>query len=249
MLKKWLLRTVIGLLIIIVTLAVTAPARVLESQLISQIPNLNVLSSSGRLWSGQFQQVVYQQQSIKHLAWNLSFFSLLKAAIGAQLTIDDPVFKGSLFVEQGISGTTSISEINAEQSLAELAKRYRPLQIIGPIGQLDWKDVALSWDDQVFNDAEGVIQWQNARLIVNGQQIMLGSINMTLEVENNDLLLQISSDAELDLVGSIRVKRNRRYQLTLSLKEQLPQNIYNAVRFMARPNGKGQLEFSRQGQW
>ena len=249
MLKKWSLRLFLGLLALIVIGLLTAPAQLLENQLTSQVSGLKTTAATGRFISGEFKQLQYKNTFVNQVTWNLSLLSLLSANIGADISIDDPLFKGQLFIQQGISGTTSISDVNATQSLAEVAKNYKPLQLLRPQGALEWKAIALTFDNQSFKQAEGEVLWQNAQIEFNGNAYTLGTIKLSPSIENGELLLQISSDSTLELDGVIKVNRNRTYKLTASIKEQLPANVFNAVRYFARPNGNGRLEMTMSGRW
>ena len=249
MLKKWSLRLFLGLLALIIIGLLTAPAQLLENQLTSQVSGLKITAATGRFISGEFKQLQYKNTSVNQVTWNLSLLSLLSANIGADISIDDPLFKGQLFIQQGVTGTTSIRDVNATQSLAEVAKNYRPLQLLRPQGALEWKAIALAFDNQSFKQAEGEVLWQNAQIEFNGNAYTLGTIKLSPSIENGELLLQISSDSTLELDGVINVNRNRTYKITASIKEELPANVFNAVRYFARPNGNGRLEMAMSGHW
>ncbi|MFT5450644.1 MAG: hypothetical protein ACI9N9_000121 [Enterobacterales bacterium] len=249
MLKKWSLRLFLGLIALIIIGLFTAPAQLLESQLTSQIPGLKTTTVTGRLVSGEFKQLQYKKTTLNQVTWDLSLLSLLSANIGADISIDDPLFKGQLFIQQGVSGSTSISAVNATQSLVEVAKNYSPLRLLSPKGVLEWQAIALSFDNQAFEQADGEILWKNAQIAFNGNPFTLGTIKLSPSIENGELLLQLSSDSQLDLEGIIKVNRNRTYQLSTSIKEELPTNIFNAVRYFARPNGNGRLEMTMSGRW
>ena len=123
------------------------------------------------------------------------------------------------------------------------------MKLLRPKGALEWKAFALSFDNQSFEQAEGEILLQNAQIEFNGKPFILGTIKLSPSVENGELFLHISSDANLELEGVIKVNRNRTYKLSASIKEDLPANIFNAVRFFARPNGNGRLEMTISRRW
>jgi hypothetical protein len=249
LLKIWSLRLSFGLLAVIVIGLLTAPAQLLENLLTSQVSGLKTTAATGRFVSGEFKQLQYQNTTVNQVTWDLSLLSLLTANIGAELSIDDALFKGQLFIEQSISGGTSVSDVNATQSLVEIANNYRPLRLLRPKGALEWKAIALSFNSQSFEQAEGEILWKNAQIEFNGNPYSLGTMTLSPSVENGELLLQISSDSTFDLEGVIKVNRNRTYKLNASIKENLPANVFNAVRYFARPNGNGRLEMIMSGHW
>ena len=249
MLKTWSLRLSLGLMALIIIGLFTAPAQLLENQLTSQVSGLKTTAATGRFVSGGFEQIQYQNTTVNQITWNLSLLSLLTANIGADININDPLFNGQLFIQQGVSGSTSISDVNATQSLVALAKNYSPLRLLRPKGFLEWKAIALAFDSQSFEQTEGEILWQNAQIDFNSSPFSLGTIKLTPSIENGELLLQLSSDSILELNGVISVNRNRTYKFSASIKEQLPANILNAVRYFARPNGNGRLEMTMSGRW
>lgn len=248
LLKKWILRIVAGLLLLLVALFITAPANLLESQLTSKVTGLQTQGVSGGFWSGQFQQVYYQGIALKQLSWNISILSLLSGKIGADITINDSLFQGALSIEKGLSETVKLSKVNAHQSVVELAKYLPALRQLHPQGELVWEDVSLSFTGKNFDLASGVIQWQNAALNIQGDRLSLGTIFLTLNTDKGDILINIhDQQSELDIKGVLRFNGDRQYQFQVNLSEQLPANISSAVRLMTRPDGKGRLTFSFSG--
>lgn len=247
MLKKWLPRLLLGLIFLFTLLLITAPAKLLENQLTSSVPGLRVQGTTGRSLSGQFRQLQYQSILLEQVSWDLALSSLLTGNLGANIQVNDALFSGSFFIEQDFSGHTLISNINATQSMEALVDLNAALQFLTPFGHVNWTDVSLGFDQKNFNQAQGNIQWKNARITVSGEAFTLGSIRLDLSIENNQLVLNLSSDPTLDLQGIIKLNRNGGYQLDMSIKEELPANIYNTIRLMARPDGNGRLEFSLKG--
>lgn len=249
MLKKWSLRLSLGLIFLIIIGFFTAPAQLLENQLTSQIRGLKTSTATGRFVSGEFKQLQYKKTTINQLSWNLSILSLFTAKVGAEISIDDAQFRGQFFIQQGISGSTSISDVNGSQSLIEIAKNYAPFQLLRPKGSIEWKGIAVSFNEQSFEQAEGTIRWPNAQIEFNGKPFTLGTIQLSPVVESGALVLRLSSDPNLELDGAITVNRDRTFTLSASIKETLPPNIFNAVRYFARSNGNGRLVMTFSGRW
>ena len=247
MFKKLLPRALIALIFLSVALLLTAPAQVVERQLSSQIPGVSTEGTEGRLWSGKFARVSYQQLSVHQVGWSLSAGSLLTAKAGATITIDDVLFKGSLFVQQSLGGTSNLSDINGRQSLDALSDVLPILRFIKPSGDAIWQDVSLSFDASNYHTASGTVTWPDAILTANGQSYVLGEMMIELSAEDGKLILSLSSDQQLDLSGSIALDRKQHYDLEVSVREDLPENLYNAIRMMARPDGAGRLTFNRSG--
>lgn len=251
MLKKWILRFIAGLGFFIVALLITAPASIIESLLVKNITSVSVQGTSGGLWSGQFQKVAHRKIALKQLKWNLSLTSLFTGNIGADLSVNDPLFNGELTLEKGFS-KVSLSDINAQQSVSALARHWLPFQLLAPEGKLIWKDVSISISStdttSVFNEAVGSIEWQNASLNINGTTVSLGTVFFQLSTDNEDLLITVSdNNSVLDIQGTLRFSMNRKYHLELSLSDDLPVNLKNAIQMMARPDGNGRLTFSLPG--
>ncbi|MCP3673791.1 MAG: type II secretion system protein N [Gammaproteobacteria bacterium] len=249
--KKLILRFIVGLGFFIVALIITAPASIIEGLVIKNIPSINVQGTSGGLWSGQFLKVAHRKVALKELKWSLSLMSLFTGNVGVDLSINDPLFNGELTLEKGFS-KTSLSDINAQQSVTVLASHWLPIQLLSPVGSLAWKDVSISISDKdtisVFNDAEGAIEWQNASLNINGETVSLGTVFLQLSTDNDDLLITLSdNNSVLDIQGTLRFSMNRTYLLELSLSDDLPANIKSAVQMIARPDDNGRLTFSIPG--
>lgn len=221
----------------------------MESQLKSNVHGLEIASSEGGFWSGEFNQLRFQKQSLNKLSWNLSGSSLFTASLGADVNINDPLFTGSLHAQQSITGRTVISEVNGTQVVAELSRIWPLIRFISPTGELDWKKAAIAFNNEGFDLASGSVEWNNAQILVNNHSTALGQVVASFDVENNDLLITLNSDEKFDLQATIVVSRNNRYQMTASIKEDIPQNIYQSVKFMARSDGNGRFVLNTSGSW
>jgi len=247
LIKLWLLRSITGILLLVTGLIFTAPAE-LMLRLIPENSGLNLQGVSGRFLSGEVIQVNYAGKSIQQLSWSLSLPSLLTGKLGSDISISDPAFSGDLFLEKGFANTLSVSDINATQTVSVLPEYWKPLKLLYPEGQVDWIDVSLSVDEQSFQDASGNLQWKNASLSINKNLITLGTINVEVSDEEGKLLLTISDKgSQLDVQGKLRIGVDKRYELQLSLSENLPANIKNPVLMVARPDGKGRLAINTKG--
>ncbi len=249
MIKKWGIRLLLAIVIIVAIIIYTAPAEILEKGINSNTSTLKITSSSGGLIKGDFQNIKFKGGQLNQLHWNISLIQLLTGKIAATLNISDPKFDGQFNIEHSISGTTRLFDINAVQSTAHFATQWAPLKYIHPEGELLWNNVALSFTEQSFIDASGEISWNNAQLTVNGQNIPLGNINVFPTTDNNDLLLLISSDSVLDIDATLKISLDHTYLLDVSLKEDLPSNIKNSIKYVARPDGNGRLTFTLPGRW
>jgi hypothetical protein len=246
---KYTVGVVLGLLLLIVVIMIMAPSQLMESQLKSNVNGLEITSSEGGFWSGEVNGVRLQKHSIEKLSWQLSGSTLLTANLGADLKIEDPLFSGSLFAQQSISGRTHISELNGIQTVSELSRIWPMIRFVSPTGELDWNEVAIAFDNERFDLASGSVKWNNAELLINNQLVALGEVVASLDVENDDLVITLISDDKFDLQASIIVSRNNQYKITASIKEDIPTNIYNAVRFMARSDGNGRFVLNNSGRW
>ena len=251
--KKLILGSLAGLGFFIVALLVTAPASIIENLLITNAPSIQVQGTSGGFWSGQFQKISHRNIALNKITWDLSLFSLFTGKIGTDLSVDDPLFNGQLTLEKSLSSVT-ISNVNAQQSVTLLASYWLPIKFLSPVGKLVWSDVLVSLSDTVaestFTEAAGSIEWQNASLNINGETISLGTVVLQLSTDNGDLLLTVSdNNSRLNIRGTLRFSMDRKYHIQLSINDDLPTNIKNAVQMMARPDGNGRLTFSIPGRF
>jgi len=246
--NKWILRTVAGLTLFIVTLLMTAPADLLKEQLTSNVPNLKILGTSGGFWSGQFQQVFYQNKSIKNVSWDLSPLSLTIGKLATDLNINDPLFNGDLSVATSFSQTIYLSEINGRQSVNNLASLWSTFRPLNLQGELSWNDVSLEISTSQFDQASGVIQWKDAALNIYGTALRLGTIDISLNTDNGDLLLTLNDDnSVLGLQGTLRFSIDKKYHLKATVKQDLPGNIRQAIQMFAKPDGNGRLSLTFSG--
>lgn len=253
MLKKWSLRILAGLIVFIIALLINAPARLLENQLTSSVPGLVMNGTRGTLFSGQSESIAYDGKSLSRLSWNISASALLTGNLATELSADDPLFKGNLFLEKGLSDGLTVSAVSGQTSIAELVRLWPSLALFKPAGNLLWNDTGLTVTSQSFADAEGDMSWNNATLSVNGSLLQLGRIHFKPVIEGDELLINLSSDSVLDLKGVLRISRDHRYLLEASLTDNLPDNIRNPIKMMARNRmdeaGNGRLVLKIPGRW
>lgn len=249
MLKTWFLRILAGLIIAALVLLLTAPAKLMKNQLTATLPGIQITGTSGQFLAGQFKQLSYQGVNLKNLSWDLSLLSLLSAQLVADLSIEDQLFNGTLSYTQGLSDNISLSNINGLQSILEVSQLWPAIGFASPVGELVWADVSLTLNKQVFTEAEGELQLQNIAITVNGERIPLGNIRISPTISKGDLLLTLTSDRPLDIRGTVRLRRDRTYQLNASLSEQLPENIDATLRLVARPDATGRLQLNIPGRW
>lgn len=247
MIKKWILRILASILLLAIGLIFTAPAEFMV-RLLPAKAGLNLQGVSGRLLSGEVLQVNYAGESLQQLTWDLSLTSLLTGKLGSDISVNDPTFRGSLYLEKGFTETVSVSEINATQLVSTLTEYYKPLKLLYPEGRLDWEDVSLSMDEKTIHQASGNIRWKDATLTINNNLLALGTINIEISDKEGDLLLTITDEnSPLDVRGKLQLGLDRRYDLQLSLSDNLPANIKNPVLMVARPDGNGRLQLNTKG--
>ena len=249
MLKKWTLRIVLGLLVLMAAIFATAPASLMKNQLMSRIPTLQINGADGYFRAGTFQLMSYRNKVVKQLSWNLSFVSLLSAKIGMQLSLNDALFKGGLFFELGNEGNIYVSNIQGTQSVDSLLSIWPVMKMFKPSGKIIWDDVNVDAQRQTIKQLSGNIQWNNAALNVYGENFNIGTVDIQLGMDKEDVLLHLSSDEILELTGTLRIKPDRKYVLQGSLSENMPVNIKNALAIMLKPEAQGRLSFNIPGKF
>ncbi len=247
MIKIWLQRILVGILLLAAGIIFTAPAELMV-RLIPENAGLNLQGVNGRFLSGEALQVNYAGKSLQQLTWDVSLLSLITGKLGSTISINDPAFSGELFLEKGFSSTLSVSKVNASQMVNAVVEYFRPLKLLYPEGKLDWTDVSLSMDDKTVHQASGNIKWKDASLSINNNLLSLGIINIEVSDEEGDLLLTITDqNSQLDIRGKLHLGVDKSYHLQLSLSEELPSNIKNTVLVVAKPDGKGRLLMNTKG--
>jgi len=247
MIKKWGIRLLIALLIIAAIIFYTTPAKLIQNQLNDNIEQLTIAKATGHLSSGEFHRINVKGQFINQLSWDLDLLKLFIGKLAGTLEVIDPKVDGSLYFSQQFNGQMNLSEINLVQSVTALADIQPGFKLIQPDGEITWQDVALSLDEKQFYSASGNIIWSNASLEVNQQLLDLGEIILSPMVDGKDLVLMLTSDSILDVIGNVRVKMDHTYALEFSLQSQLPPTIKQSVQYITPLGDDGRYHFKMSG--
>lgn len=146
------------------------------------------------------------------LDWDLTPTSLLRGALGADVTFDwDGEVDGAGWASVGLGRVLTLREVLVTGRAQQLDKLVLPgvLQFIGDV-RVELSDATLG--EQQFGPVTGVVQWTQSQVI--GQiSVSLGDISLTLEERDGDThgVLQ-NQGGDVALSGTVVLAPNGDYQ-------------------------------------
>ncbi|MCW9029751.1 MAG: type II secretion system protein N [Kangiella sp.] len=223
--KKVILGTTLGLLLLIVFLVILAPARVVLPWVTQNLSQVAINGPSGTLWNTELQSITVQGQAIEDISIETSFWHLLFGNVSSDIRINDQNVRleGSVALNsEQVSIENTSYQLEASMLLdwikmpiTELSGRF--------IGQIN--TVTLAANELHALDVNG--RWQSAVVGYPNSVLELGDIYYTIErTDDGRALLTITDNpGMLDLKGTLEVGFDKQYQLNVSTKTDIPSNI------------------------
>ena len=159
--KAWI-GVAIGVVAYVIFVVAQIPASWVISRLQQQVPGLQLVAAKGGFWSGEADQVVYNQQQLDHVNWKLNPLTLLKGCLGYAV---NGLWHGQpLSVNAGVKWNKQpcITDLQGEIDLTSLLEVMQmPVEAEGilnlDIDRLDFSAVAslpMITGDIEWNDAK-----------------------------------------------------------------------------------------------
>ena len=240
------MKRIIGILVLVfvISLLVTAPARVIVSFL-PKTASVKLAGIEGSIWNGRVANLSIKRESYSNINWTLNPLLLLTGKLGGQFTLDESRVDASGEWRAGFDSTVSV--LNA--SFATPANELAPM--------LPYKGVALEGDIRLeveqasFNETtgpSGVIAqayWANSAVGLTGNPVGLG--NFVLDIASNDeqaiIITAKPSANQIDLRGQATMIWNKEVALNFTVKEDVPQSLRSATNFLKKtPDKRRALE-------
>lgn len=236
-LKKMMLWSVLALILFLLMLLATMPARVVTRVLPSQVPGLAFASASGTIWRGSTSAVYWQDLVIPEVSWQLSPWHLLTGAVNTDLQFGQG---------QSIQGQLTLHARATEQQLKRVdimlpANELRNLspmpgvQLHGTF-RLDAETITLA--DNQLKAITGRLQWRDAKVQTPLGQPPLGSYAVQLQTDEQGTITGEINDLEgvLDLQGQLRYSAPT-FSINATCRTDLPEQLDRFFRAVARRDG------------
>ncbi len=185
----------LGAGIFILSLAVTAPARLAAGWLSQQIPILHLEGVSGTLWQGNAELAAVQVRgnwlSLGRLQWRLSPAALLLARVQLQVeaTAADREISGTAIA--GINGSILLRDALV-LGKAPLLSPWLP-KGMNAEGEISLRIRHLRWSGEI-REVDASLGWQNSQLNIRGGSLAFGNLAADLARDEAGYLLAALED-------------------------------------------------------
>lgn len=235
---------IVGVLIFVIGLIVTFPARVA----VSLLPPSGIAISGieGTIWRGSAREASVTGIYLRDIKWRSLPLALLTGRLAYRVEAT-PV---SGFVDTrlsvGLDRRLHLSELTAAIPLDLFSNAIGVPGLQGN-ASLNFERVELV--DGLAIAADGVMQVANLIVPVVGRD-SLGSYIAEFRSQNNGIVASIEdSDAVIDLAGSLQIRTDRSFQFLAQVvvTAATPEGIRQQLRFLPPPNDRGQQELRLEG--
>lgn len=223
--KKLILSSIIGFLLLLIFVFAMAPARIVLPWFTQGLPQLSLNQPSGSIWNATLDSISFQGRSIHNISAQTGFWSLLLGNIHSEIQIDDQ----QLFIDGSVqlnSQQVSINNTDYELDAGTILDWFRlPITELSGRFAGEINEFELVPNEIIKLDARGV--WQQAVVGYPNSVLELGDIHFTIQRNDNGRALLTITDnpGMLDLKGTLEVGFDKQYQLNLSTQTELPANI------------------------
>ncbi len=242
----------IGLVLVVflLLLASSAPARLLNPALALWFPQLVVANSSGTIWHGKAMQAWFRHEgrsaALGELEWQLSPLSLL--LLHPRLELQTRAAAQSLTTRLSASpgGEVRVSELRARFPLSIL-KPWYPLLLDGLVSI----DVAaLVYHRNWLQQLDGSMELDAAQWRLGRNSVLLGDYRAQLAMAGEDVLARLSDDnANLGIEGTVQLAEDGAYQADVLFQERAASvaPIFQFLSMIGTANGAGSLAIKSRG--
>jgi general secretion pathway protein N len=235
---------VLGLLAFIVSLVITAPARVAISYL---PPAVHASGLHGTLWEGQAHRLTVHGFDLGEAQWQLRPLALLTGRLQSDVDVNHPDLQGQGTLSIGLNGlgVADTHAVGNSRLLAPYLSDYG-VDIDGRF-ELNARNMQFSKNGPQAMD--GTLVWQDAQLLSPGK-LALGDVNAVLKQDGDAAIAVLTNSGDaLRLNGEARLQPGWSYQARLRLAPtaNTPQEVRNSLPFLGQPDASGAVTINRQG--
>jgi Type II secretion system (T2SS), protein N len=200
----------------------------------------------GTLWSGTCGGLILQGRPYGELSWELQPLKLLRARVGAHLTLSAPAAQATADAEFGLGGTLTARNVRAELTLDPKLLPGVPPQLHGQ-AHLDLPLVLLKGG--ALTQLKGTIEAHDLEDRA-GHVTPLGSYAVSFPGGDGEPVGQIKDlGGPLSLQGTLRFPRQGGYDLEgfVATRPEAAPELINNLRFLGSPDASGRRQFTMTG--
>ncbi len=249
--RRLLAQLLLGAIAFAIGLVVLVPAEFAlnraEPLLAAQGVNLTARGIEGTLWQGRAAAVAVAGIRIDDLTWRTSLLPLLSGRLGVDLTARLP--GGSASANLTLDRQGGHAE-GAEMSFdAALLSYLSPLPMAAS-GMLSVNLAEIGWEGEQLTAISGRLLWRQAGLTAP-QKIDFGDlvVDLTLGPQGGVQGKLSDGGGPLKAEGDITVEASGAWHINalLSAREGAPRELYDALKFIGRPDPQGRYRLRFAG--
>lgn len=251
--KRWILRSLLLLLILLVFVLLRAPAKHAIAYASPHIAPTVISEPQGSVWQGQAAMAVHPQITLKNIAWDYRALASLFSGPGVSVSGNTNNGQFDLLAHVPWSqitqtGSVKLRDINAIVPLSDL-----PLPAIARSFPISG-DVILRLNTVTLEQ-----QWPvaaNGQIAVAGLQFndketwQLGTLVADIDTEDTGIKATLSSDSDyIQLQGIATLGHNGGYQVTadLNISDKLPVVLRTMLAASGKRQANGSIRLSFTG--
>lgn len=238
-----------GIVVYLVFLVAMLPASYVTGWLQRKIPQIQLASVSGSVWSGTAQELAYAGDTWGQLHWHFDWAGLFTGHPGYRLTVNGP----GATLSGRVSGNAQhllLRDLRGRLDIQRLTP-WLPLPSGAASGELQLNlDRILLVQDRP-RAADGVIALDQLTLSWP-QSLVLGSYQLKLVTQVNSGIegTLLDTSGPLALQGNLQLKPDGHYDVSgvLSARDSSNQALNNLLRYVPA-DASGSHRFNISGQW
>ena len=210
-------------------------------------PTASLSGIDGTLWHGSARQAIVNGVYLRDLQWRIRPLLLFTARLSYALEARPASGFVETNVAAGLGGSVAFGDLNASVPLEAFAPA---LGIQGLRGSASLQFERLTFADGVPVAADGSLALQNL-VLPQVSRSSIGGYRGDFFTEDDGVAASVEdTDGVLDLAGSLKLSRDRSYQLIAQVapKASTPESISRQLRVLGSPNARGQHELRLEGQ-
>ncbi|KGJ92379.1 type II secretion system protein N [Colwellia psychrerythraea] len=244
--KKWFAFTAIFLSSYLVFLVVKVPLALVINTI--ELPkNIKVDGVSGSIWQGEIAQFTVNNNQVRIIKTQLSFWSLLTFSPTVAVSFGDPVLAGpeGRFILTLSSQQLLLNDVELFLSANDIAKQLPlpiPVTAQGNV-ELAFTELSLNIADKLTcEQAQGQVTWLRSGIVALDYNIKIGSVKADIYCEQGDLMAKVLPKNNLGLSFTTRLslaQQKASGQGYLKPGAKFPAQLKSALSLLGRPDGQG----------
>ena len=245
--KGWLKPTLFALVVFVISLVATTPARWLQKFIPPNSP-VQLQSVTGTVWSGEAMQATWQKNPLGKLEWTLRPLSLLTGKLGVDFRLENNGIQvdGEALIDR--NQQVVLTDTDAEVDVSNLPLDSAKL-LVTPEGHIHADIRQLKIVNRNIDSADATLIWKPAS-ITAPVAMPLGEITLDVSGEDGNLTGKLKSkNSPVDATGNLAIAKNG--QLTADIRirpnAKTPQDIRELLPMLGKQERDGSVKIHHQG--